>query len=93
MAATTLATEVDLDKDSLAVAATYEDSSQTTITNSDLSSSNNSLSNAGAIYIYERGDVGWSQTAYLKAYNAGEADYFGRAVSLDDNLLAVSATG
>jgi hypothetical protein len=54
----------------------------------------NSARGSGAVYIYTRDSAGvWRQTAYLKAYNADEADTFGSSVALstDGRTLAVGA--
>ena len=53
----------------------------------------NSLNNAGAVYIYTRSGESWNQQAWLKASNPGKLDSFGYSVSLsvDGNILAVSA--
>jgi hypothetical protein len=54
---------------------------------------NNSATDAGAVYVFTRSGTTWSQEAYLKASNAEEDDYFGQALSLSDdgNTLAVGA--
>ena len=77
--------------DTLAVSAWSEDSVQTTITNGTNASSSNSLQDSGAIYIYRRSGLQWTQEAYLKAANAGSYDYFGTSLSLSGETLAVGA--
>jgi len=49
--------------------------------------------NSGAVYVFSRSGISWSQQAYLKASNAGGGDLFGEAISLSDdgNTLAVGA--
>ena len=54
-------------------------------------SSNNGCSHAGAAYVYERVGGTWSFTAYLKAPNAGQHNYFGVSVELDGDTLIVGA--
>ncbi len=51
--------------------------------------------NSGAVYVFTRSGVGWSQQAYLKASNAGPDDIFGSSVALsaDGTILAVGALG
>ena len=46
---------------------------------------------AGAVYVFVRSGITWSQQAYVKASNSGDADQFGHSVSLsgDGNTLAV----
>ena len=53
----------------------------------------NSMSNSGAVYVFEHTGTEWNQQAYLKASNIGQNDQFGYSVSLsaDGNTLAVSA--
>ena len=57
--------------------------------------SNDSVSNAGAAYVFDLSGDSWIQTAYVKASNTEERDRFGVSVSLsaDGNTLAVGATG
>jgi hypothetical protein len=53
----------------------------------------NSLFDAGAVYVFTRTGSGWAQQAYLKASNPRGSAEFGHAVALsaDGNTLAVSA--
>jgi len=79
------------DGSTLAVAAYHEDSSATAI---DSNSGDNSMSDAGAVYVFVRdGQSAWSQEAYVKASNTGAGDEFGTAVALsaDGSTLAVGA--
>lgn len=83
---------VSLHGDTLAVGAPAEDSSQTTITNgSGAASTDNSLSDSGATYIYRRTGTTWDQEAYIKASNADSGDSFGYAVSIHQDTLAIGA--
>jgi len=54
---------------------------------------NESAAAAGAVYVFIRSGVTWTQQAYLKASNTDAGDNFGNSVSLsgDGNLLAVGA--
>ena len=53
----------------------------------------NSVFEAGAVYVYTRSGSGWTQQAYLKASNPQMSAGFGHYVALSDdgNTLAVSA--
>ncbi len=82
---------ISLDGDTLAVGAYLEDSNQTTITNGTTSSTNNSNSDSGAVYVYKRTGTTWAQEAYVKASNNNAGDYFGYEVALDGDTLAVGA--
>src|SRR5262249_31362735 len=55
----------------------------------------NSVYNAGAVYIFVQRNNNWSQHAYIKASNPGQSYKFGFHVSLsqDGNTLAVAAPG
>jgi hypothetical protein len=58
--------------------------------------SDNSIGNAGAVYVFARRGSEWSQQAYIKASNTGgelDGDQFGHDVGLsgDGNTLAVGA--
>ncbi len=79
---------VALDGDTLVVGAPGEDSAARGV-NGD--QANNDARSSGAVYVFVRNAGVWTQEAYLKASNTGEVDWFGHAVSLDGNTLAVSA--
>jgi hypothetical protein len=81
---------VALSGDTLAIGAQHEDSCATGV-NGD--QANNSCQSAGAVYIFTRTDAGWSQQAYIKASNAEAGDFFGGAVALSGDTLAVGAIG
>ena len=53
----------------------------------------NSVFDAGAVYVFTRGGKGWTQQAYVKASNPRGSAEFGHSVALsaDGNTLAVSA--
>ena len=79
------------DGDTLAVGARYEDSAATGLGGEQ---SDNSVLNAGAVYVFVRdGNGGWSQQAYAKASNTGASDEFGHSLALSANgdTLAVGA--
>jgi hypothetical protein len=80
------------DGNTLAVGANGEDSAATGINGNQ---TDNSLSGAGAVYVYAHTGATWSQQAYVKASNAGVSDIFGLSVALSDdgNTLAVGARG
>jgi len=87
------------DGNTLAVAAPWESSAATGI-NGD--QNDNSLRQAGAVYVFSRAGSTWTQQAYIKASNTGRAgegevpgdgDQFGYSLALsgDGNTLAVGA--
>lgn len=79
--------------DTLAIAASGEDSNAMNVNGS---SSDNSASGSGAVYVLTRSGSSWMHQAYLKASNTEASDGFGsRSISLSDdgNTLAVPATG
>jgi hypothetical protein len=87
------------DGSTLAVSAYFEASAAKGI-NGD--QNDNSIPQAGAVYVFTRAGSTWSQQAYIKASNTGEAgsgdqlgdgDQFGFSISLsaDGNTLAVGA--
>jgi hypothetical protein len=76
------------DGNTLAVGADLEDSAATGIGGDQ---TDNSVANAGALYVFTRGPT-WSQQAYVKAADTGAGDRFGlAALSADGNTLAVGA--
>ena len=79
---------VSLSGDTLAVGANREASNATGM-NGD--QTNNSSTNAGAVYVFVRDGSTWSQQAYLKASNTGAGDEFGNSASLSGDTLAVGA--
>ena len=79
------------DGNTLAVGASNEDSAATGVNGNQ---TDNTAANAGAVYIFARSGVIWSQQAYVKASNTRANDGFGAAVTLssDGNTLAVGAS-
>ncbi|MBI3772000.1 MAG: integrin [Gammaproteobacteria bacterium] len=76
------------DGNTLAVGAIYEDS------NSAGTPADNSVQDAGAVYVFTRSGTTWTQEQYLKASNPGAGDFFGYSVALnnnDGNTLVVGA--
>ncbi len=55
--------------------------------------SDNNFAQSGAVYVFSRNGIVWSQQAYVKASNTQPADLFGWSVSLSANgaVLAVGA--
>jgi len=89
------------DGNTLAVAAYYESSAAKGINGNQ---DDRSIPEAGAVYIFVRRGTSWSQQAYIKASNTGnaavgdayaEGDQFGYSIALsaDGNTLAVGAIG
>jgi len=87
------------DGNTLAVSAYFEASAATGINGNQ---NDDSIPQAGAVYVFTRQGAKWSQQAYIKASNTGEAgvgdelgdgDQFGfsLALSQDGNTLAVGA--
>jgi hypothetical protein len=75
----------------LVVGASLEDSAAIDF-NGD--QANNSASEAGAVYVFERSGATWAQRSYIKAFNTGSLDRFGSKVKLSETgTLAVGATG
>jgi hypothetical protein len=64
----------------MAIGANQEDSNSVGI---DGNQADNSVSNAGAVYVFERDGMNvWMQQAYVKASNPGATDFFGLRQSL-----------
>jgi hypothetical protein len=74
----------------LAVAANQEDSAAIGINGDD---TDNSMDDAGAVYVFTRRGASWEQQAYVKASNTDAGDFFGWDVTLTDNgnTIAVGA--
>jgi hypothetical protein len=75
----------------LAVGATGEDSNATGASGD---GSDDSAPDAGAVYVFSRGDTAWTPHAYLKASNTGAGDGFGHSLvlSTDGSTLVVGST-
>ena len=88
------------DGNTMAVAAPWEASASTGVNGNE---NDDSIPQAGAVYIFTRTGNSWTQHAYIKASNTGrkgvgddiEGDQFGFSLSLsgDGNTLAVGAVG
>jgi len=81
---------VALSGDTLAVGAWGEDSAAT---GGNGNQADNSVSIAGAVYVFVRSGTTWTQQAYVKASNTGAGDQFGNSVALSGDTLAVGAYG
>jgi hypothetical protein len=81
---------LNADGSTLAVSALTEDGAGPGI-NSD--QSNNAAQSAGAVYVFTRAGVAWTQQAYIKPSNLDAGDLFGIAVALnaDGTTLAVGS--
>jgi hypothetical protein len=81
---------VALSGDTLAVGAYREKSNATGI---DGDGNDDSLTEAGAVYVFTRSGTAWSQQAYVKASNTDSDDNFGYSVALSGDTLVVGAPG
>jgi hypothetical protein len=55
---------------------------QVLATGVDGNQTDNSAERSGAVYVFVRNGISWTQQAYLKASNTGAKDEFGRSVSI-----------
>ena len=76
--------------DTLAVGAPFEGSAATGV-NGD--QSDDSRESAGAVYLFVRSGVTWTQRAYIKASNPDAWDGFGDSLALSADTLIVGAGG
>ena len=79
---------VALSGDTLVVGALNEDSNATGVNGNQ---SDNSGTNSGAVYIFERTGTNWTQQAYLKLSNTESGEEFGRAVAISGDTVVVGA--
>ena len=79
---------VAISGDTLAVSAPREDSSATGVGGNQF---DDNAADSGAVYVFVRDGGTWSQQAYVKASNTGAGDFFGWAVALSGDTLAVGA--
>jgi len=95
-----LSLSLSRDGNTLAVAAPWEASAATGVNGIQ---QDDSIPQAGAVYVFTRAGSTWSQHSYIKASNTGrkgvgddvEGDQFGFSISIsgDGNTLAVGAVG
>lgn len=81
---------VAIDGDTMVVGAPEEWSSAAGV---DGDQNGNGRPYSGAAYVYVRNGADWELQGYLKATNPGYKDYFGSAVAISGDLVAVSALG
>jgi len=55
--------------------------------------SDNSVSGAGAAYVFQHVGPGWSQQAYLKTLGAHKYGHFGQSVSVSNGGVVIGASG
>lgn len=82
-------TSVAIDADTIAVGSVGEASNTSGIN----STPNDTAATIGAVYVFTRSGTTWTQQAYIKASNPDAGDYFGNAVSIDKDTLAVGSYG
>jgi len=76
---------VAIDGDTLVVGAAFEDGNGT-------DPSDNSVINAGAVYVFDWDGTYWKEKAYLKASNIDlDYDQFGYTVAIDDGTIVVGS--
>lgn len=85
-----LSAAISDDGNTLAVSSIFEDSAAVGVNGDE---NDDSALDAGAVYVFTRGDAGWTQDAYVKASNSESSDQFGYSVALsgDGETLAVGA--
>ena len=82
-------TSVAISGDTIVVGAPWEDSNATGVNGNQ---SDNSLSQAGAAYVFVRSGTTWTQQAYLKApVQFLPMDYFGQSVAISGDTVVVGA--
>jgi hypothetical protein len=79
---------VGISADTIVTGARNENSNATGI-NGD--QTDNSFQEAGAAYVFTRNSGVWSQQAYLKASNTGNADNFGISIAISGDSILVGA--
>ncbi len=76
--------------DTVVVSSFREDSVATGIGGNQ---TDNTATDAGAVYVFVRSGTTWTQQAYLKASNTGAGDQFGNAVAISGDTIVVGANG
>jgi hypothetical protein len=73
----------------IAVGAAHEGSAATGINGNQ---NDDSVYNAGAVYVFARNGNAWTQQAYVKASNTGNGDHFGSSVALSADAATMVVT-
>lgn len=81
---------VDIDGDTVVVGVAGDDSASSGV---GADQTDNSLPRAGAAYVFSRSGSNWSEQAYLKAMNPGQADAFGADVAISGEAVVVGSPG
>ena len=76
--------------DTIAVGARHEDSPSTGVNGKETS---NTRLASGAVYVFRRNGIEWTQEAYIKASNTDANDNFGDSVALSGDVLVVGTPG
>jgi len=79
---------VALDGDTLVVGAPYEDSIANGVNGNQ---DDDSVTDAGAVYVYARKGTKWTQESYIKPDNTSLFDNFGKRVAVSGDIIAVSS--
>jgi len=81
---------VAIEGDTAVVGANFEASNATGVNGNQ---GDDSLSLAGAAYVFQRSGTTWVQQAYLKASNTGANDQFGLSLGIAKDTIVVGASG
>ena len=81
---------VAISGDTMVVGARYEGSNAVGINGNQ---ADNSTPSSGAVYVFTRNGIIWSQQAYIKASNTEAGDQFGYSVAISGDTLVVGAPG
>ena len=81
---------VSIADDTIVVGAYQEDGEVPLVPGAE---ANNDALGSGAAYVFNRSGTTWSQSATLKASNAGVGDAFGYAVAIHGDTIAIGAIG
>lgn len=82
---------VAISGDTIAVGTGFEDSAATGVNGAAPGQGDNSMTSAGAVYVFRRSSTSWAQEAYIKASNTGALDFFGDSIALSGDTLVVGA--
>ncbi len=87
-------TQVAISGDTIVASSPNENGDSSTIIHgSNLSAASMGGADNGAVYVFTRSGSTWSHEAYLKAPNNSDQDYFGSALAIDSDTVAVGSMG
>ncbi|MBM9502708.1 FG-GAP repeat protein [Leptospira sp. 201903071] len=82
---------VALSGETVAIGTYWENGNENRIVNGTTASTDNTLAESGATYVYKRTGTTWTQESYIKAKNVQSGDWFGMSVGISGDTVIAGA--